>query len=763
MPTSAPDLLSGPPRRIHLIGVAGSGMSGIAGLLLALGHRVSGSDKVDSAEVARLKAQGLQFSSPHRAEVVRGAELVVYSSAIKPGNPAYDEAVRLGLPMIRRADALAAVLRGKRGIVIAGMHGKTTTSAMSAHVLRHAGLQPSHYVGAEIPVLGTNAHWDRAGEHFVIEGDESDGTLALYEPEHSLILNIEEEHLDFYKDLAAIEAVYATLIRQTRGTLFHCADDANTCRVAAAHPRRVSFGASAEADYRFAELRMERFRSDFAVYRRGELLGRAHLNVPGAHNVSNATGVIAIASELGVPFGKIVEALETFRGARRRFEFRHRGEDFAVVDDYAHHPSELKATLATARSGHSGRIVALFQPHRFTRTQALKAEFGRAFGDADVVVVTDVYAASERPIDGVDGTLIVREAQAVGHPDIRHEPLVRRLPALLGPKLRPGDLILTLGAGNIHEAARQLASDLKHYEAMRALAGADAGIVLYEPLSRHTTLRVGGPARFWCEPHTTAAFAALVRYAKEQSLPVFVMGRGSNLLVRDGGIDGLVIHPDGGEFDQLQIDAERHEIRAGAGVRYKQLAGAAAAAQIGGFEWMEGIPGEVGGGLRMNAGAMGAETFQQVLSVRVLEADGEVRELTPAEMEVHYREVPSLKTRFVLSALFRGHPGDAGEIKRRLDESVHKRKNSQPIAASAGCIFKNPSSAMPAGKLIDELGLKDSHVGPARVSTVHGNFIVNEGAATARDVLQLIAQLQARARRERGIELQTEVQIVGVD
>lgn len=738
-------------------------MSGIAGLLLELGHRVSGSDKVDSAEVARLKAQGLEFHTPHRAEVVRGAELVVYSSAIKPGNPAFDEAVRLQLPMIRRADALAAVLRGKRGIVIAGMHGKTTTSAMSAHVLRHAGLRPSHYVGAEIPVLGTNAHWDPQGEHFVIEGDESDGTLALYEPEHSLILNIEEEHLDFYKDLAAIEAVYGTLIRQTRGTLFHCADDANTCRVAAAHPadRRVSFGAAAEADYRFANLRMERFRSEFDVYRRGALLGSAVLNVPGAHNVSNATGVIAIASELGVPFERIREALETFRGARRRFEFRHRGADFAVVDDYAHHPSELKATLATARSGHSGRIFALFQPHRYTRTLALKHEFGQAFGEADSVIVTDVYAASERPIDGVDGTLIVREAQAAGHPDIKHEALVRRLPALLGPKLRPGDLILTLGAGNIHEAARQLASDLKHLEAMRALTGPDAGIVLYEPLARHTTLRVGGPAHFWCEPHTSAAFAALLRYAQEQSLPVFVMGRGSNLLVRDGGIDGLVIHPDGGEFDEIQIDAARHEVRAGAGVRYKQLTGAAAAAQIGGFEWMEGIPGEVGGGLRMNAGAMGVETFQQVVSVRVLESDGTVRDLTPGEMEVHYREVPTLKTRYVLSALFRGAAGDPAEIKRRMDESTQKRKASQPIAASAGCIFKNPSSALPAGKLIDELGLKDSHVGPARVSTVHGNFIVNEGAASAREVLQLIAQLQARARAERGIELQTEVQIVG--
>ncbi len=757
------DLVAGPSHRIHLIGVAGSGMSGIAGLLLALGHRVSGSDKVDSSEVQRLQKLGLVFHTPHRADVVHGVDLVVHSSAIKHGNPAYDEAVRLQLPLVRRADALAALLRGKRGIVIAGMHGKTTTSAMAAHVMRHAGLRPSHYVGAEIPILGTNAHWDPAGDAFVIEGDESDGTLALYAPEHALILNIEEEHLDYYADLAAIEAVYSTLVAQTRGMLFFCADDANTRRVALTHPRCVSFGAAADSAYRFAALRMENFRSEFEVHHHDVHLGTAALNVPGAHNVSNATGVVALASELGVPFAVIAEALESFRGARRRFEFRFRGAEFSVVDDYAHHPSEIRATLATARSGHRGRILALFQPHRFTRTQALRHEFGRAFGDADTVIVTDIYPASERPIEGVDGQMVVREAQAASHPDALHEPLVRRLPSRIGPRLKAGDLILTLGAGNIHEAARQLASDLTHLEALREATGEGAAVSLYEPLAKHTTLRVGGPARFWCEPHTVAAFAALIRYGRTHALPVLVLGRGSNLLVRDGGLDGLVIHPSGGDFDALIVHPDSCEIEAGAGTRFKQLAGAAAQAGIGGFEWMEGIPGEVGGGLRMNAGAMGAETFQQVISVRLLDGEGSLREVQPGDLEVHYRDVPSLRSRYVVSAKFRGEPRDAAEIKRLLELSSAKRKGSQPIAASAGCIFKNPSSDYPAGKLIDDLGLKRLNVGPARVSEVHGNFIVNEGGATAAEVLELIGQIQSKARRERGIELQTEVQIVGAD
>ena len=395
------------PRRIHLIGVAGSGMSGLAGLLLALGHRVSGSDKVDTAEVRRLVGDGLDFHCPHTAETVHDAEAVVYSSAVKPGNPAYDEAVRLGLPLLRRAEALAALMTARRGIIVAGMHGKTTTSSMAAHVLRAGGLNPSHYVGAEIPILGTNAHWDNAGDLFVAEGDESDGTLALFEPEHAIILNIEEEHLDYYKDLAAIETVFRRLLEQTRGTVYYCIDDPHTTRLCEGRAGAVSFGSSCRADYRFAAPEMKNFQSRFEVFQRGEKLGNAVLNVPGRHNVSNATSVIALASELGVPFDKIAAALETFRGARRRFEFKHRGEKYSVVDDYGHHPSEIRATLETARAGHEGRIVAMFQPHRYTRTKALAEEFGAAFAKADAVVVADVYPASEPPIEGISGQTVV--------------------------------------------------------------------------------------------------------------------------------------------------------------------------------------------------------------------------------------------------------------------------------------------------------------------------------------------------------------------
>ncbi|MEI6492643.1 MAG: UDP-N-acetylmuramate--L-alanine ligase, partial [Verrucomicrobiota bacterium] len=368
------DLTGLSSKRVHLIGVAGSGMSGIAALLLALGHQVGGSDKVVTVEVERLQKKGLAFVSPQTTESVRDAEIVIYSSAIKAGNPAFDEAKRLGIPMVRRADALAAIMAAKKGIVVCGMHGKTTVSAMAAHILRSGGLKPSHYVGAEIPILGTNARWDSEGEFFVAEGDESDGTLINYHPTHAIVLNIEPEHLDFYKDLAAIDAVYAKLIAQTSGHVFFCGDDRGAQRVCSSHPGAISYGRSPECNYRILDLKTENFRSRFSVEKNGSPLGEIELNIPGAHNAVNALAVIALANELGISFDRITAALESFRGAKRRFEIRYESTTHLLVDDYGHHPTEIAATLATARTGGWKRVLAMFQPHRYTRTLALKDE-----------------------------------------------------------------------------------------------------------------------------------------------------------------------------------------------------------------------------------------------------------------------------------------------------------------------------------------------------------------------------------------------------
>jgi UDP-N-acetylmuramate--L-alanine ligase/UDP-N-acetylenolpyruvoylglucosamine reductase len=752
------EMLTRQRHRIHLVGVAGSGMSGIAALLLELGHDVSGSDKAKSWEVDRLQRLGLRFRAEHRVEDAQDAEIVIYSSAIRATNPIREAAAATGQVLLRRAEALAAIMAGKRGIVVAGMHGKTTTSAMAAHVLREGGTHPSHYVGAEIPLLGSNAHWDARGQYFVAEGDESDGTLRLFRPEHALILNIEEEHLDFYTDLAAIEEVFSQLLEQTTGSVFFCADDPHAARICRQHPRPISFGFSEGADYRGTDIDLRDFASVFCVYGRGVKLGEAVLNVPGRHNVSNALGVIALASELGIPFEKIATSLGRFQHARRRFEIKYQSDRFLLVDDYAHHPTEISATLATARAAGRKRVLTMFQPHRFSRTKALRREFGCAFDHADRVVVTDIYPASEKPLPGITGQTIADEIAAHGHRGVTYQPRLDRLHREVGNMIAAGDLIVSLGAGNIHEQLSSLAADLVVAERLKGIVGEEGDVRLYEPLAKHTTLRVGGPAQFWVEPRTEAAFAELIRFCRRDGLPLFVIGRGSNLLVRDGGIRGVVVHPCGGEFDRIEVSG--NEISAGVGAKLKQIAYAGKAAGLGGLEWMEGIPGAVGGGLRMNAGAMGSQTFDNVVRVRFLDEEGNAHEATPGEMDVHYRHVTTLERNYAVSAVFTGRPAAAEEIERKLDASQEKRRTTQPAAKSAGCIFKNPTT-IPAGKLVDELGLKNTRVGNARVSEVHGNFIVNDGGATSTEVLELIAKIKETARSQRGIELETEVQIVG--
>jgi UDP-N-acetylenolpyruvoylglucosamine reductase len=467
--------------------------------------------------------------------------------------------------------------------------------------------------------------------------------------------------------------------------------------------------------------------------------------------------VIALAQELGAEFAVITHALGTFRGARRRFEIKYQSDRNIVIDDYGHHPTEIAATLATARTGGWKRTLALFQPHRYSRTLAMKDAFGTAFSDADAVFVGDVYPASEKPIPGVSGLTIVDALVAAGHPSAEFRQQIKHLVWAVGPHIEDGDLILSLGAGNIHDCGRQLAADLSMRDQLQSIMR--SGVIrLYEPLSKHTTMRVGGPAQFWVEPETEEGFADLVQYCFDNQIPLMAIGRGSNLLVQDGGIRGVVARLNRGEFLNYRVEGD--EIHAGVGVRFKQLAAVAKKAGLGGFEWMEGIPGNLGGGLRMNAGAMGIETFDQVVRVRFCDEDGNIFTRTPAEMDVYYRNVPTLLRNFALSAVLRGQATPTEEIDRNLAASESKRRNSQPVAASSGCIFKNPDS-IPAGKLIDELGFKNFTVGHARVSEVHGNFIVNDGGATTEEVLTLIEEIKAAAQRERGIELHTEVQIVG--
>lgn len=750
------------PLHIHLIGVAGSGMSGLALLLMAMGHKVSGSDKVTTAETERMQGIGLIFSSPPSAASVKGADLVVFSSAIKPANPAYAAAKKAKTPLICRAACLAAILHTKKGIVISGTHGKTTTSAMTAHVLREAGLKPSHYVGAEIPILGANAKWSESGDYLVAEGDESDGTLALYHPEHAVILNIEAEHLDFYRDIDHIREVFTQLADQTKGKIVYCAEDAVASEVCAGRENAVSYGWE-EADYTATDLRDLKGSSAFTVKKNGVLLGDMELGIPGNHNILNSLAAIALADSCGAEFSHIARALATFAGAKRRFETKYLSPNYRIIDDYGHHPTELAATLQTARSLKSKRVIVLFQPHRYSRTKALAEDFGKVLQAADMVFITDVYAASEKPIKGISGQTLVDAMRAQGDVPVTYVEDLDTAHHAVGHALQVGDLLITLGAGNVHEAGTRIAADLKILEEMRALMPpGEIDGKLYEPMSRHTTLLVGGPAQYWLEPHSFYGFAFLVDYCRERGIPVRVVGRGSNLLVRNGGIRGAVIHPTGGVFSEVTVDGRGH-VTAGAGVRLKKLASIAGGSGIGGFEWMEGIPGNVGGALRMNAGAMGIETFDQVVRVTFLDEDGVIRTRERDEIVAKYRNAPELRRNFALQAVFKGKNNDStANIKERWDASREKRKASQPIAASAGCTFRNPEFIQ-AGRLIDSLGLKGSTCGHAAISETHANFVINAGGASALEIITLIEFIQEKARDERKVELETEIKILGDD
>ncbi len=745
--------------RIHLIGVAGSGMSGLARMLMEMGHRVSGCDCSTSQETERLQQAGLDFYSPHSAVPVQDAEVVVYSSAIRKDNVALHAAYEAGKICIRRAECLAAILNSEKGIVVAGMHGKTTTSSLTAHLLREGRMRPSHYVGAEIPVLGANAHWNEQSEYMVAEGDESDGTLVNYYPEYSIILNIEAEHLDYYRDLAHIKSVFSRLCCQTRNKIIYCMSDPGAREVCAAFPNVITYGCR-DADYSADDVEIKSGRSVYTIKYHGKALGRVELGIPGRHNVLNSLAAVALALELGCDFASVVRGLASFAGARRRFETKYLSHNYRIVDDYGHHPTEIAATLETARSLNPKRLVVLFQPHRYTRTQALRDDFGRVLSGVDKLYVTDVYPASERPIPGISGQTIVDAVKEQGGTRVQYLPDVHKAHYVLGNILCPGDLFLTLGAGNVHEVGTRIARDLRLLAEMQQECGTDFPCRLYEPMSRHTTLGVGGCAQFWIEPNSTETTRSVLSFFKDRNIPVYIVGRGSNLVVRDGGIRGAVIHPVGGDFDRISVDG--NFITAGVGVKLKKLAAAAAAHSLSGFEWMEGIPGSVGGSLRMNAGAMGHDMWSIFHSADALDKEGVPIHFEKSTMQgAQYRVIPEFEYNTVLRATFCGTPAERADIEESMQQYHEKRRASQPQQPSAGCTFVNPPIGSPAGKLITELGLKGFSIGAAQVSTVHANFIINTGGATAADVTALIDHIRRRVKDNYGITLRTEVQVIG--
>lgn len=450
-------------KKVHFIGIGGAGMSALAQILLEKGYEVSGSDMKDSAMTGILRDLGAKVFIGHRAENVRGAEAIVVSSAIREENPEVAEAARLGLKRLHRSDVNAFLINNSKGIAVAGAHGKTTTTSMIGVSLDYEGVSPSIIIGGEVDYLGSNAKLGKS-EYLVSEADESDGTFLKYYPYIGVVTNIENDHMDHYGTMENIIKAFHQFLSQIRrdGWAVVCADNEHIRNIIGDIKCNIAtYGIDHEADYMAADIEASSSFTAFDVIHKGENLGRVRLNVPGLHNVLNALACVVTGIVLGMSVSQMAEGLTMFNGAKRRFQTKGRINDIWVVDDYAHHPTEIATTIKAARQTKPKRLVCAFQPHRYSRTQLLQKEYGSCFAGVDLLVLTDVYSAGEDPIPGVDGELLVNEVKRQTGQETVYIKDKKQIAAYLKSIAQPGDLIMTMGAGDIVKCGEELVEAMK--------------------------------------------------------------------------------------------------------------------------------------------------------------------------------------------------------------------------------------------------------------------------------------------------------------
>ena len=453
-------------KNIHFIGIGGIGMSGIAEVLCNLGFRVSGSDAKKSKNTDRLESLfGITISEGHSAENVGDAQVVVYSSAVKDDNPEVVVAKEKGIPVIPRAEMLAELMVLKPyAVAVSGTHGKTSTTSMVATILGHAGFDPTTVVGGVVDTLGSNARLG-ASDWFVTEADESDRSFLMLYPTIAVVTNIDKEHMESYKGMDDVVQCFTDFVNKVPffGAAILCLDDPNVqLLIPNIKRRRVTYGMTAQADVSAHDIRYDDgFGSTFSVWKGDTVLGDMHLPVPGKHNVYNALAATAVALEMEVPFEKIVEAFAVFKNANRRFQFKGEANNILVVDDYGHHPTEILATLSAAKNSSGGRrTVVVFQPHRYSRTQELMEEFALAFNNADVLFVLDIYAASEKPIEGITAEILTENIKKFGHKNATFIGDIDTAAEKVCADLHPGDLVITLGAGTVTRLSDEIVERL---------------------------------------------------------------------------------------------------------------------------------------------------------------------------------------------------------------------------------------------------------------------------------------------------------------
>ena len=759
-------LAGGRPGRLHALGATGIGVSGLLALFRARGWEVSGCDANPSPALAAwLSAHGVAIEKGHDPSHIVDCrpDLVLRSPAVADDHPELVAARAAGIPVARRGEALATLVNQSRGVAVCGTHGKTTTSCFVRELLAQLGDKPSWCIGGHTPAMGAVAGVGAPGAPFVVEADESDGTLALYRPHVTVVTCVEPDHMEHFASFDALKECFRAAVRATSEAVVCCADNSaalDVCAAARTMPgppmlregpassgpqNLITYGFADGADVRCEIGTLEADRSTFDIILRDGRRLRASIGVPGRHNVLNATGAFAACVALGhepVTVAAALGALTELPG--RRYE-RHVSPCGAeIVSDYAHHPTEIAMLVAMARLAPARRLVAVFQPHRYTRTRALGRDFPAAFKGVDELLLLPVYEASEKPLEGgrtedlyCQFRKSCAEDSAIPVPKL--VPSVTEAAAYLATVLREGDRVLVVGAGDVVS----LVPLLEKTEP-----------VATEPKPVRTSFGIPATADRLADVRDEAELASLLAEAKAKAMPVHVMGQGTNLLVSDIGVRGLTLRlsQDGfGAFERL----DETSIRVGCALSGAHLLSLLRDAGLSGLEFMAGIPGCVGGWLAMNAGTRFGEFGDRVVSATAYGLDG-----TPCEIVdfgFAYRTCKALEGRVAVSVTLRLVRDDPAAIARRMDDFRARRFDFSGLR-TAGSVFRNPPDVS-AGKLLDEAGCKGLRVGGAVVCERHANIVAAEDGATASDIIALSALMRDRVAASGGVDLHREIQV----
>ncbi len=759
-------LADGSPRRLHALGATGVGVSGLLALFRARGWEVSGCDvRPSPALAAWLAAQGVAVASGHDSGHIAPPfpDLVLRSPAVAEDNSELVAARSHGIPIARRGEALAALVNQSRGVAVCGTHGKTTTSCFVRELLVRLGAKPSWCIGGHTPAMGGVAGSGAPDTPFVAEADESDGTLALYRPHVTVVTCIEPDHLEHFASFDALKDCFEAAIRTTAEAVICCADDAtarDVCSAAAtkrslpeawkgrASSRPQSFttyGFADDADVRCEIVALEADRSRFDLVLRGGRRLHAVLGVPGRHNVLNATGAFAACLALGYAPEKAADALAALTELPGRRYERHTALSGAeVISDYAHHPTEIAMLVAMARLAPARRLVAVFQPHRYTRTRALGADFPAAFRGVDELLLLPVYAASEEPLEGgrsedLYARFRLQNAADATIPVPKLVPSASAAADYLATILGPGDRVLVVGAGDVVS----LVSLLERTAAASVT-----------PRAIHTSYGTPAFADRLVEVGDDGALRAALASAYAKGLPVHVVGQGTNLLVSDVGLRGVALRLSQEAFASFERIGET-TVRVGCALAGTRLLALLRDAGLSGLESMAGIPGCVGGWLAMNAGTRFGEFGDRVVAADAFKSDGTAFTLT--DFGFGYRTCRALEGLVATRVTLQLVSDEPAAIARRMDEFRARRFDFGGLR-TAGSVFRN-LPGLSAGKLLDEAGCKGLRVGGAVVCDRHANIIAVEPGATASDILALATKMRDRVAAARGILLQREIQV----